>query len=379
MPYWFATPVYVFIETHYSDSFNPSDKRLKWTLDEFEMYADNQLEYHILGLTCLDSYKPIVKAFIKTSSNPLVIEYTSKNPIVFTTSLVEEKSGDKLDGYALIQSELDSGENKYRYCLLVDIPEIGKNYTLRLFGLKKSEKDETHIYPMLTEYLISRTSDQFSYIPQYNIIFLNHGIKLISHHRQIIYFKVNPLVMRFYIPESEKVMFKLTTQNDKEIHHSVLGQKNYRNMTNEIVDVAVPSHNQTYFLKLYARNSTANMNTYYDLVNLFHLVRFKTNENDKMQLAKQYTAGENSFIYSPMDFYLQKSKMYEFMYVIKNASDVVLVDSNKKWTHLEKSKANANIWWATVTSLDASGQLNVFAKFLDGHKSYIGMFYYEVK
>jgi len=72
-PYYFATPSHIFHETHHSPSFTPTDGSRKFSLEEFENSPNNKLEYHILGLVCVNNS---MKALTRTSKNPLVIEYT---------------------------------------------------------------------------------------------------------------------------------------------------------------------------------------------------------------------------------------------------------------------------------------------------------------
>ena len=375
-PYYFATPAHIFNESHFNSTYNATNGRKITTLEDFKQTIKNELEFHVLELRCLTTDQSMLKA----KKNPLVIEYTSPFKLKFTSKLDNDdhsKSNIETKNMTIVQrSDFLEKENCYRYSLIADIPEIGKNYLLSLYGLKQQESLDTNIsYPNLTKHLVTRTSDEINNdIPKYNISY-EFGLKLNSHHSEYIRFDKNPLVIELSCPKTTKALAEARDIiSEKKIEYAVLVQRDFKT-SNLIVNVALP--NQTALLYLFAKNSSSDdEKEELKQVAKLKLTRGKITNNDAIRYCQTYAiAQETTFIFSPIEFDLKANVSYDFKYHVIGALKVMLKDGEGKYYQLEKKEEN--LWTLLGKSISVKGKLNLFAQF-DADSSYKGICYYEV-
>lgn len=79
-PYYFAVPAHIFMEKHFSDTFTKDTEAPQMTLNDFEKNPCHNLEFHTLGLSYSNNRK--VETIIKSSTNPMIIEYTSNQRLI---------------------------------------------------------------------------------------------------------------------------------------------------------------------------------------------------------------------------------------------------------------------------------------------------------
>lgn len=249
-PYYFAMPAHIFNERHHSDSYTPTDGTNKFTLEEFEKCPNNKLGYHILGLSSVNN---TMRAINRTTQNPLVLEYTSPQRVYFLVSLIDVETGDKIENAAFVQSEYSySKDHKSKYCLIVDIPEKGRDYKLRIFAKNDDKCGEGNSFSMITEFLVIREGDEEINIPKYNLTF-KHDIKLKSHYSQLIKFDTNPLIMEFEVPNDVKTSFKVVTLDGNKDDNVELSQTNSVS-SKTILQITLPRKNEKFILQIFARH-----------------------------------------------------------------------------------------------------------------------------
>ena len=78
-----------------------------------------------------------------------------------------------------------------------------------------------------------------------------------------------------------------------------------------------------------------------------------------MSFLKTYdNDGIESYIYSPIDFNLNRNEMYLFKFYFKNMLKVALVE--KKTNNLIYFENNSDSIWTLKKSIDSAGEINVF-------------------
>lgn len=260
-PYYFLTPPDIFIERHFSKSFQLQKKKI--TLSQFESLPANQLEFNLLGIKC-KSFE--MTSQIKAKTRPFLIEYESIQEIAFTTSLTEVKSNCVLENVILVQSDYSEASKKYRYCFIIDLPQANKKYKLELFGKRKVdvEPGSTSTYPMLSEYRLIREGDRaldVKDIPKYNLTF-DSDIKLVSHHSKLIKAQTRPFLMEFISPHEIVLTTKLTEKKEKRVlENLILAQNDYvsdAKVFRYCLIIDLPEANKKYKLELFGKSKEGN-------------------------------------------------------------------------------------------------------------------------
>lgn len=370
-PYHFFTPSNVFLEKHFSEPNQLQAKKI--TLTEFENLQMNELEFHFLGLKC----KTFDTCKINPPTNPFLIEYESKQDVVFTTRLIEER-GKELKNMVVAQSDFESSSKKYRHCFIVQIPEKKKKYKLEIYGkLKTASEASSAVYPLLTSYAIVREKDEeLTQLPKYNLTF-DQGVKLLSHQSKLIRFEANPLVLRFLVPNTAQTQFELNDEKGNRLENSILQHCDPANLDNTLVNVSLPIQNRTFFLNMFAKSIKDESNNL-KLTGTFHLTRTRSDSSDSIKFAHVFNNGISKLhIYSPLNSSLKANVTYDFKYFVKDALKVALVDSKKNWLHLDKQTESKLTVWKLTKSIAITGELLVFAQY-DANSSYLTICKYSI-
>lgn len=372
-PYNFFTPPRIFIERHFNPKFQLQKNKL--TLAEFQQLQVNELEFHLLGLKCLTHDMCIIYA----QTNPIFVEFMSKQDVVFTTTLFNQQTGKEYKNKVLVQTEYDPTTRDYKYGFIVFTPVKEEPYEFNIFG-KLRAKDDGTVFPLLSEYLIVRQSDDRldpGLIPAYNLMF-NHNIRLVSHHCSLVEFDTNLLTMKFHCPTSTLILFKVKDTNDSELENSVLKHDDFTDDDGDtLVEVALPVQNKPFQLQMFAKNAP-NDDDSYKLVYAFRVIRKGTDLNDNMKLVNVLPCKIKFHIFYPINYAIKANEVYEFKYLVKNAQKVALLDGKKNWLYLNKSKdPNDHDVWVIEKAIINLGELSLYAQF-DDDKSFKGICKYTV-
>lgn len=384
-PYYFAVPTHIFNETHYIESltFPPSlnNHRLEFNRDLFETSANIKLEYHKLGLECASNR---MRALTRVDcNNPLVIEYKSSQNLKFSHDLIDNESGEEIKNALLIQTQHpNESEQFFKYCLVGEIPQIGKDYLVRLFALSKDTNLTKGRFELITEFHVIRQQNDLinenQHVPNYQLSF-EHEIRLKSHQTQRIVFDSNPLEMVFRVRDDIKFDLELKdAQTNDSIPNSVLVHKDPIS-SDMIVNVAVPRENQRFVLNIFA-SEDSKTSILRSIEAEFHLIRSKRSKNDDLKFCGMYAMGRRCFISSPREYHLHRGRCYMFKYCVKDAVDVALVfDGNEKWIGLEKreNESNGMVNWCKNVMIERNARVQVFAKFSQNDE-YNGICFYDV-
>lgn len=250
-PYWFMTPPEIFLESHLSPEFilHP-----KCTKDEFEKMHFFELLYHIYGFEC----DQIDGSFIKSTSNPAVLELTSAEDCELLVDLVNYETDEKINEAVTIQK--DSAKDPSRYCLIIDTSSNRKKYYLNVYARKISSKS-SH-FSLLTNLILTQSDKQIqvnqleNLIPAYNLTYLDNKLRLISHKRKIIPLVHDKLIMEFEIDNSLEPLYELKSFDTKEIiTDAIIVQCEHSlNINKYCAIISINHEKQKFILNIFAKN-----------------------------------------------------------------------------------------------------------------------------
>ena len=321
---------------------------------------------HDLNIKCLSHYSQL----IISDRNPLYMEFSVPRDVLLLVSLYDDGNQEKKDSITI---QRDSKTT--RVGMIIFVPEKNRKHILKIYA--KNERDsQSNSYPLLTEYLLYRNSDQISYeFPKVNIEH-NFDIKCLSHHSQLIYTNENEINFEFSIPDDVFILANLKINEKDKLEDFVLFQKNpFKNNITEI-KVTLPNGYNSCALEMFAKRGD-NSGSYGFLTKYKILYdKKKSSGNDIRYLTKFNPENINFYIIDPIVKYLGLNKEYEFKLFILNSFKIALVDDNGNWFYFIQDGSNSNIW-ILRHKLEKVGKYSIFANMASG-KNYTCLGIYEV-
>ena len=238
-----------------------------------------------------------------------------------------------------------------KYGIIVLIPDRNKTYQMNLFA----KRDKNQPWDYVTFFILSSTKEDFNTnIPKYNLEF-DFNIKCLSHRSSLIRYKTNPIDLIFATPRTTALKADIRDSNDKVISSKVLVQRNQDNFE---IKVLLPVKDQ--FVDLFLFGKDNNKSESFEMITKLKLIREQDDKSmDQMSFLKTYdNDGIESYIYSPIEFNLNRNEMYLFKFYFKNMLKVALVE--KKTNNLIYFENNSDSIWTLNKSFDSAGEINVF-------------------
>lgn len=420
-PHYFGIPPNVFHEAHYpllppnTSAISAESVANPLTSEEFDALPNNQLYLHLLGLVCTNNKKTndsqnntedehnkkkdrreqqlaCVRALTHVSKKNFLIEYKSQTELSFDYEMYDMLNNEYLTKTIAEETRApDESDAQFTYSFMIKIPESKRNYLVRLYAQKSPDKKPNRKPEFLiTEFLLTREEDNNTQpddeknsenddeaFSAFGLTF-KRGIRLVSHSSVPISYHVNPLRIEFAIADERMHACVISRSS---ANSSILCQRDPIT-SNLVVLVSLHKQNEKLFMNLFASDHIKTLIG--QSIGEFNVERTNSDQNDLMRFCCMYTSQSNHhrwYVYSPLQYELEKNTEYEFKYYVRGAVDVVLIDSDRSMTSLGRSSKSdeKDVWFKQKWRVEKKGRLSVFAKFSDSSYTLLGVCYYQIK
>lgn len=323
-PRYFLTPPQFLMFSHWSEDFQLQRQKIQF--NSFEEMLNLDLNYHFYELDCLTHKSSVIKA----AHNPIFIEFRALKNIHLSASL-EDESKQQIENLVFIQKD----SNSFKIGVIVYLPEMHKNYILKIFAGKQSELIQLK-KEFVVKFLIRRDEANVldHSIPEYNLSYL-FNITCLSHKSSIIKSVQSPEFIELSVPKNVEMIFNIAQHTGNELssisEDKLLIQRDSNTYNYGIFLVNLKLHSK-YVLKLYAKLKNDSKKEY--------------NFIGEMMIHKQANnLNQNTPSYS-----------LEFNYGIKCVSHKsCLIESNKNPIFLELSSPKQTLIIANLFSQNSTG------------------------
>ena len=340
-------------------------------LEQFEQMPCLHLDFHLYGLIINSPHSMRTNCVIISNENPLIIEIDAPKQTMIMACLKDFQ-----DDKNLVLIERDSDSLKYR--VICFLPESLHQYELQLYAKSVLDYPKKDTFDCVAQYLVESTSEiKYDFkLSEYGLEF-KYGLRCLSHFSRVICSDSSLVEIEFLGDRNISLLGKLKEKSGQIIENTVLIQETLDKVNNAEkklfkVKLILPDNNNLYNFELFATDSQNNVK--YEWAGEFLLSRNNSEGENKTKFVKTYSINLDSFIYSPIEYNLNKGHMYTFKYYIKNALEVALVDANNKWNYLQQIDKE-NDKWSKEIALDTCGDICLYVKYgkesdFDGFCSY---------
>lgn len=342
-PAYFMVPPHALMYTHFSEDQQYQFQERKLTMDQFKELPFLYIKHFLNVQSVIDSQT------ITESKNPIFIEYTAFEDAVLLGVLHTEDDV-RIEDCVITQKD----SIKHKYGFIVFLPEKKKKYNFKLLG---KDNGGIHEYLYISDYPISRTSDDLNFqFPFYELEF-DLGIKCTTHGSKVISTDKNPLFIEFSIPndliKDIELYGSLKNDTNQPIENSVQLQRDNKSCKYGMF-LILPDKKTKYKLDISIKRGVDKEWEYFA-----HFLIFKTGDqiSHDLQLLKyslEYNLGIKCISHNSQLIFADKSELV-FEYFVPEGVDLYaeIKDTNKKTIEnmalLHKNFEKSNVFEIKLT------------------------------